>query len=156
MVDKLNLTRDTSHSALFDVMVVFQNQQSLSLNNELGLEGLEILPYDKTSRKVSQFDMTFSFSESLEGLGLQLEYNTDIYDKESIGRLIKHLESFLLKAISNPKQEIDHVDYLSKEEKHELLYTFNDTKVDYPKDKTIIDLFVEQVKRTPNNLAVVF
>ena len=156
LVDKLNLTRDTSHSALFDVMVVFQNQQSLSLNNELGLEGLEILPYDKTSRKVSQFDMTFSFSESLEGLGLQLEYNTDIYDKETIDRLIKYLESFLLKAISNPKQKLDHIDYLSKEEKQELLYTFNDTKVDYPKDKTIVDLFVEQAKRTPNNLAVVF
>ncbi|MFD2588120.1 amino acid adenylation domain-containing protein, partial [Croceitalea marina] len=36
------------------------------------------------------------------------------------------------------------------------LQEFNDTKVDFPKDKTIVDLFEEQVKKTPNNIAVVF
>ncbi|PFJ12093.1 AMP-binding protein, partial [Bacillus cereus] len=37
-----------------------------------------------------------------------------------------------------------------------LLYEFNDTKVDYPKEKTIHQLFQEQVERTPENIAVVF
>ena len=156
LIDKLTLQKDTSRSALFDVMVVLQNQQNLSLNEGLGLQGIETSSYNEVSKAISRFDMTFSFSESLEGLQLELEYNTDIYDKEIICSLIKHLESFLSKAISNPKQEINHIDYLSKEEKHQLLYEFNDTKADYPKDKTIIDLFVEQVKRTPSNIAVVF
>ena len=155
LINKLNLKRDISRSVLFDVMVVLHNQRSILLNEELDLEGLEIMPYNRM-KKVSQFDMTFSFFESLEGLQLELEYNIDIYDKEIVGRLIKHLEAFISKAISNPKQELDHIDYLSKEEKHQLLYTFNDTKVDYPKNKTIIDLFVEQIKITPDNVAVVF
>ncbi|WP_133054661.1 AMP-binding protein, partial [Niastella populi] len=43
-----------------------------------------------------------------------------------------------------------------EEEKHKLLVTFNDTAVAYPKDKTIVDLFEEQVAKTPGNIAVVF
>ncbi|HXL55329.1 MAG TPA: AMP-binding protein, partial [Chitinophagaceae bacterium] len=45
---------------------------------------------------------------------------------------------------------------LTQAEKHQLLVEFNDTKVPYPKDKTIIDLFEEQTKRTPQTAAVVF
>ncbi|MGN1310508.1 MAG: amino acid adenylation domain-containing protein, partial [Clostridia bacterium] len=36
------------------------------------------------------------------------------------------------------------------------LYEFNNTKMDYPKDKTIVQLFEEQVEKTPDNIAVVF
>mgnify|MGYP003304391758 CR=1 FL=1 len=45
---------------------------------------------------------------------------------------------------------------LSEDEKNKILYDFNNTKTDYPKDKTIIDLFEEQVEKTPDNIAVVF
>ncbi|WP_281926005.1 AMP-binding protein, partial [Flavobacterium collinsii] len=45
---------------------------------------------------------------------------------------------------------------LPKEEQHELLYSFNDTAVAYPKDKTVVDLFEEQVKKTPDAIAVVY
>ncbi|MCC9020710.1 non-ribosomal peptide synthetase, partial [Flavobacterium lipolyticum] len=41
-------------------------------------------------------------------------------------------------------------------EKHKQLFTFNDTTVAYPKDKTIVDLFEEQVAKTPDNIAIVF
>jgi non-ribosomal peptide synthetase component F len=37
-----------------------------------------------------------------------------------------------------------------------LLETLNDTKADYPKDKTIVDLFEEQVEKTPDNIAIKF
>ncbi|MGO4773923.1 AMP-binding protein, partial [Flavobacterium sp. W22_SRS_FK3] len=45
---------------------------------------------------------------------------------------------------------------LTKGEEHQLLDIFNSTDVGYPKDKTVVDLFTEQVKRTPNAIAVVF
>ena len=48
------------------------------------------------------------------------------------------------------------IEIVTPEEKHKILYDFNNTKVDYPKDKTIVDLFEEQVKKTPDNIAVVF
>ena len=45
---------------------------------------------------------------------------------------------------------------LTPSEEHRLLYEFNDTAVEYPRDKTIVELFEEQVARTPGNVAVVF
>jgi non-ribosomal peptide synthetase component F len=44
---------------------------------------------------------------------------------------------------------------LTPEEKHQLLIEWNDTKADYPADKTVHQLFEEQVKKTPNNTAVI-
>ena len=52
--------------------------------------------------------------------------------------------------------KIADIDMLSKEERNQILYDFNNTKVDYPKNKTIADLFEEQVAKTPDNVAVVF
>jgi fengycin family lipopeptide synthetase D len=48
------------------------------------------------------------------------------------------------------------IEFISIEKENQLLIEFNDTKVDYPKNKTIIDLFEEQVEKTPDNIAVVF
>ncbi len=45
---------------------------------------------------------------------------------------------------------------LGATEKHQLLYEFNDTERDYPRDKTIQQLFEEQVRRTPNSIALVY
>jgi len=45
---------------------------------------------------------------------------------------------------------------LTKAEEQQLLVEFNDTAVDYPKDKTIVDLFEEQAEKTPQAIAVVF
>ena len=42
---------------------------------------------------------------------------------------------------------------LTAKEKHQLLVEFNNTTVDYPKDKTIVDLFEEQAERTPEAIA---
>ena len=48
------------------------------------------------------------------------------------------------------------IDILSEEDKNKLLYTFNNTTDEYKKDKTIQELFEEQVERTPNHVAAVF
>lgn len=45
---------------------------------------------------------------------------------------------------------------MTEKEKHQLLVEFNDTAAPYPKDKTIHQLFEEQVEKTPNHVAVIF
>ncbi|MFV8348017.1 amino acid adenylation domain-containing protein, partial [Flavobacterium sp. ZB4P13] len=155
LVSKLNLKRDMSRSALFDVLVVLQNQAQVeSLRNEETLLGLQVTNYDFINR-TSQFDISFNFIE-LENLVLTVNYNTDIYDVTLIGNMLIHFENLVTKMIEQSETNIEEIDYLTEQEKHELLVNFNDTKVDYPKDKTIIDLFEEQVKKTPDNVAIIF
>ncbi len=62
-----------------------------------------------------------------------------------------------LKQDFEKKQNIDseEVKVLSKEEKHKVLYEFNDRKISYPKDKTVNELFEEMVNKCGDNIAVV-
>ncbi|MRX70538.1 amino acid adenylation domain-containing protein, partial [Flavobacterium resistens] len=155
LVGKLNTKRDASRNALFDVMVVLQNQGQLNnINNKEELNNISISNYDFEST-TSQFDINFKFFEQ-EVLNLSIEYNTDIYDLELINRVFSHFENLITPLLEQPEMLINEIDYITQEEKHQLLVEFNNTQVDYPKDKTIIDLFEEQVKKTPNNVAVVF
>jgi amino acid adenylation domain-containing protein len=155
LVDKLNLKRDTSRSALFDIMVVLQNQNQVkSLNSNDSLKGLEFQEYN-FEKKTAQFDISFQFIES-DGLSLLIEYNTDIYDAVLVDRIFSHFENLVNNSIANPSALIDQTDYLIPSEKQQLLFDFNATKADYPKHKTIVALFEEQVEKTPDNTAIVF
>ncbi|OXA98969.1 hypothetical protein B0A72_22935, partial [Flavobacterium pectinovorum] len=165
LVSKLNIKRDTSHSALFDVLVVFQNQSQLQFNNsEKDIVGLQVEGYDY-HRKTSQFDISYIFVEEKGQLGLTIEYNTDIYDAVLIGRMFSHLENLLTQVIEKethsqkqniPNLFIEDIDFLTKEERHKLLVEFNDTKADYPEDQTIMQLFEQQVEKNLNKVAVFF
>ena len=57
--------------------------------------------------------------------------------------------------MNNIDTKINDVDILSEDEKNKIIYSFNNTKNDYP-EKTFSILFEEQVEKTPNKIAVVF
>ncbi|MEP6803425.1 MAG: amino acid adenylation domain-containing protein, partial [Flavobacterium sp.] len=154
LIGKLNLKRDSSRSALFDVLVVLQNQTQLKNFEAVELSSLEVHNY-KFLRKSSQFDLSFTFVETT-GLDLKIEYNTDIYDIHLIERMFLHFEKLLVASIAQPDVLIQKAVYLNEDEKQKILVDFNDTKVIYPSQKTIVDLFEEQVAKTPYNNAVLF
>ena len=151
LVEELAIPRDTGRSAVFDVMLVLQNNEQAVLS--LGELALSIIQSPYT---ISKFDLTFTFAETAEGLAFNLEYNTDLFKKRSIRRFIGHLDTLIQGVLSQPGAAIGSLNILPCQEKELLLHTFNDTGADFPRDKTIIDLFEEQVEKTPNNIAVVF
>ncbi|WP_394775344.1 amino acid adenylation domain-containing protein [Flavobacterium sp.] len=154
LVDKLELKRDSSRSALFDIMVVLQSQSKLNTSNNEKLIGLEINEQEVIHKK-AQFDLIFAFMET-DGLLLGIEYNTDIYDASFIEKIAIHFEQLINTMIDQPEAKIQQIDYLKAEEKQRLLFDFNDTTVAYPSDKTIVELFEEQVEKRPDHIAVVF
>ncbi|WP_184190840.1 non-ribosomal peptide synthetase, partial [Chryseobacterium defluvii] len=158
LVGKLNIRRDMSRSALFDVMVVYQSQGRLRLGSrESDAEGLEVEEYEYRS-KTSQFDVSYTFSEDGDQLGLTIEYNTDIYDEFLIERMFRHFENLLSGVMEDGSGvlTLEEIDILTDAERDQLLIAFNDTIVDYPRDKTMIELFEAQAEKTPENIAVVF
>ncbi|MCL9807005.1 amino acid adenylation domain-containing protein [Flavobacterium amniphilum] len=155
LVGNLNLKRDLSRSTLFDVVVVLQNQAQLNnLSDNTNLKGLQAELFDFDSN-TSKFDLTFTFFETQQ-LELNITYNTDIYDSLFIDSIFSHIENVFDQVISNPKQSVDALDYLSTEEKTKLVVDFNDTAIDYPSDKTVVELLEEQVENAPNSIAVAF
>jgi amino acid adenylation domain-containing protein/non-ribosomal peptide synthase protein (TIGR01720 family) len=154
LVDKLEMKRDSSRSALFDIVVVLQNQSKLNNFENEKLSGI-VIEDQKVTHTKAQFDLIFAFMET-ENLLLSIEYNTDIYDKLFIENLFIHFEKLLLLLIDKPENEIMAADYLSNKEKQQILVDFNDIEAGYPKEKTIVDLFEEQAAKTPDNTALVF
>ncbi|NFG32584.1 hypothetical protein FC788_19860, partial [Clostridium botulinum] len=111
--------------------------------------------YD-TYNNISKFDLTLSAIEIEEEILLSIEYNTRLYKRETIEKMINHFSRILSNLSKDIYIKIDEIEIIEEEEKNQILYEFNDTKVEYPKDKAIQELFEEQVEKTPNNIAVVF
>lgn len=84
------------------------------------------------------------------------KYNPDLFDEATIERMVRHFLNILGQIAANPEIIIAEAELLSREEKARLLVEFNDTRADYPKDKTINELFEEQVSKTPDQTAVMF
>nr|WP_262493035.1 non-ribosomal peptide synthetase [Myroides guanonis] len=157
VVDRVITTRDTNMTPLFQVMFDFQNVESNSaevVEQGVGIKGVTLSNY-AFDIVTAQFDIIFSVSESSNGISLGINYCTALFDKSTIDRMLLHYQELLVSIAGNITQPISNLSMLIKEEKHQLLDVFNDTDTAYPKDKTVVDIFEEQVKRTPDAVALV-
>ena len=151
LVEKLSPQRDLSRNPLFNTMFVMQNMDV----EVRKLIGLKLSPY-RFENKISKFDITIYAVETIEGIVFTLEYCARLFKKETIASLGTHYLKILEEIVANPEKRLSDIDILSQAEKKRILIDFNDTKADYLKDMTIQELFEEQVKRTPDNIAVIF
>ena len=133
-------------------MFVLQNNEEVG---ELDLGSVEVEALE-VAYQTSKFDLTLSAAESSQGLGLEIEYCSDLFREETIVRIAAHYKQLVEAVLADRAQPIGALSYLSDAEQVELLETFNHTEVAYPRDKTVVDLFSEQVDKTPDNVAVVF
>jgi amino acid adenylation domain-containing protein len=156
LVDSLNLRRDMSRNALFDVMIVLQNAETKTMLEQHSLSDLKISKYELGENLNSKFDLLFNFVEVGEEIQVSIEYNSDISTKNAVLQLADHFVQLLEVIIVHPDKAINELDFLSSKEKNKLLERFNDTSVDYSKNMTVISLFEEQVEKTPGKIAVVF
>ncbi|WP_340203750.1 amino acid adenylation domain-containing protein, partial [Ascidiimonas sp. W6] len=156
IVERVVDTRDMSTSALFQVMFVLQNTPELSKDKGVVLDGdVEISEY-QFPNTTAKYDLTLNAVEGDNGIAFNMEYCTDLFDKATIERMLSHYQNLLVSIVNNMTLPITQLAFLPEQEKHLLLDVFNDTEVANPKDKTIVDLFKEQVNATPYAIALVF
>ena len=151
LVDKVSVNRDASRNPLFDVMYTLQ-----SVDGNPGERKI----YAKQEQYgdqpgISKFDMTFNGQESDENLVFTVEYCTKLFKKETIKRFIKYYMNIVSSILKEPAQQLAEINMLTSKEMHQVLYEFNDTTADYPKNKTIHRLFAEQSARTPGYIALI-
>ncbi|WP_027392677.1 non-ribosomal peptide synthetase [Aquimarina latercula] len=154
LVDDLELKRDISRSPLFDVMLILQNAGEKKEHIQADKNYIEDIVHTKST--LSKFDLEINFQEVGDSLSFGIKYNTDIYDQQFIKNLINHFRKLVSIILDNVDQKIGLIDYLSEKDKYQLLHDFNNSIEEYPKDKTITELFAEQVDESPNKIALVF
>ncbi|MCL1936228.1 MAG: amino acid adenylation domain-containing protein [Defluviitaleaceae bacterium] len=151
LIDKLVIERDVSRNPMFDVMLVFQNNESMAY--KLAGSEIEMINLEHT---VSKFDLTFNIEKLDEGYEVFLEYNIDLYKPSTIQRILDSYISLLEQVSRERKVFIKDIQLISERDKSDILLSFNKTKNEYSRDRTIIDLFEEQVKKSPHKIAVVY
>ncbi|MGY0106505.1 amino acid adenylation domain-containing protein [Bacillus velezensis] len=153
LVERLGVQRDTSRNPLFDVMFVLQNMERESLV----LNKLHLTQAADTSHKTAKFDATLYASEGSDGsISFDFEFNTDIYQKQTIEKWLSYFTRILTKVIENQAIPLGDIHVLDDAETNRVIYQFNQTKSDYPRHETISRLFERQAKETPDARAVVY
>jgi len=87
---------------------------------------------------------------------IDYDYHSDMYYDKEIDFIHQHILSLLWHALDNPGNLVCKIEMLTENEKKKILHDFNNTYAEYPRDKTIHQVFEEQVERTPDNIAIVF
>jgi aspartate racemase len=151
LIDKIVPERDASSSALFQVVLTFQN----SPVHKLELQGLET-SVQEVKNDTAKFELLIELTPSGEALNARIEYNTDLFDSGTIDRLWGHLTSYLHQAIVAPERKAAAIGLLTAAERNQLLVEWNDTKRAYPRKTSLASLVEAQAERTPDAIAVTY
>ncbi|MCC5438880.1 non-ribosomal peptide synthetase [Clostridium botulinum] len=151
LIDDLNIHRDLSRNPIFDVMFTLENMDLV----EIELKDLVFKSYNKEYEMI-KFDLDFTANKINEDIVINLGYNIKLFKREKVERIIQHFKNILKSVTSDANIKISEVEMLDEIEVNRLVYDFNNNSINYPKDKTIHELFEEQVERTPENIAVIF
>jgi amino acid adenylation domain-containing protein/FkbM family methyltransferase len=152
LVETLQPERDLSRTPIFQVFINLYNFKEVGLE----IDGLTVRPLKRLGEAVQQFDLEFYIREHDDGTQLSFGYDLDLFETSTIARMLSQFQTLLEGIVADPEQRITELPFLSEAEKHHLLVGWNETKREYPKDKSVHQLFEEQVKRTPDAVAVVF
>ncbi|WP_427161139.1 amino acid adenylation domain-containing protein [Aliinostoc sp. HNIBRCY26] len=150
LVEKLRPERSMSHNPLFQVMFALENNAS----PDLDLSGLDI-EWLGVKSAIAKFDLTLLVTESENQLNCTWEYATDLFARTTIQRMAEQFVVLLKGIIDHPHQSI-HTSPLMTAAELLQLQRWNHTQTDYPQDKTLVDLFEQQVEKNPDHTAVVF
>jgi non-ribosomal peptide synthetase component F/acyl carrier protein len=150
LVAELQPDRNPSHSPLFQIMFVLQDGHS----KELTLSGLQTQKIHP-GRETSKFDLTLSLHERGDVIEGHLEYNTDLFARKTIRRMVGHFQTLLEEMVKDPDQKISYIPLMSGQERHRLLVEWNNTQAYYPA-ACIHELFEAQAEKTPDTVALFF
>ncbi|MEC9375344.1 MAG: amino acid adenylation domain-containing protein [Pseudomonadota bacterium] len=150
LVDELQPDRNMSHSPIFQTMLIVEQ---IDTSNSLSIHGLK----DETvifETKTAKFDLSLFISDSKFGTNVTFEYNSDLFNTETIASMLNHFEILLGQSISKPDTPIFDLSLVDDIEYKKLIYDFNNTKADYVEVVTVAKLFLDQVRRTPKAIAL--
>ena len=101
LISQLGLERDLSLPPLVQVAFAFHNMPEVSLGNgDLNVSLLEI------PTKNAKTDLSFAVLEERKKLTVNLEYNTDLFDRETIGEILANFQKLLKTIVKNPRQNL--------------------------------------------------
>jgi amino acid adenylation domain-containing protein/non-ribosomal peptide synthase protein (TIGR01720 family) len=151
LVDAIEPNRNLSYPPLFQVMFAMQSSDFEVIN----IPGIEVAPFNLDSG-TSKFDMTMTMVEVFGELRGQLEYNSDLFELETIKRFIDHFKFLLQQIIESPETTLDSFILMPESEKQIILSDWNATQKDYDAPQPLMYFFEEATATYSQNTALLF
>jgi len=150
LVKELQPDRTLAHNPLFQVMFVLQSEEILPLN----LPGITAEHF-RIDHVMANFDLTLDIVEHGDELACMFESNADLFEPETITRLMGHFQNVLEAMTRNVAQKISELPLLTEAERQQLLYDWNATNSNQADASTIHEMFERQAALTPEGIAFV-
>jgi surfactin family lipopeptide synthetase A len=151
MAEETRTARDTSVAPVFQVMFNMLNLPHTSYEcDDLSLS------FSEVDTGYTKYDMSWYAQEHGDQLFFQIAYLTELFDADTVDRMVRNFEILLRNAVEDPQKPISALGVLTEAERHRVLQTFNETDRDFPTESCIHELFEQQAARTPDATALLF
>ena len=165
LVQRLQPARDLSRSPL--IQAVFSWQQAPRLiprenagafvlgqaDHAMDLDGLFVRSVHLPLR-VAPFDLMMLATEAPDGLAVMIEYATDLFDPATIAQMAGCYRTLLESITAAPEQRVSDLIVLPESEREQLVEGWNATKISYPAQACLHQLFEQWAEQTPEAVAV--
>ena len=150
LVAELAPQRSLAHNPVFQAMFALQSAPLPPTRM-----GEVIWRHQAVDLGTSKFDWYLSLQECPDGsLAGEWEFASDLFDATSVQRMVAHYLTLLEAALQAPLQALSTLPLLAPDETRRMLGQWNDTALPWPQDQSLLDLFLQQVVRTPDAVAV--
>nr|ABB80392.1 nonribosomal peptide synthetase - polyketide synthase hybrid [Lysobacter lactamgenus] len=148
IVERLNPARQLEYTPLFQVMFAWQNNKA----DAFDLTGLQVEPMAPPMERI-KFDLELNLGKAGDAIRGSLGYATDLFDAATIERQAGYFLRMLAAMAAADDAPVAGIDLLAADERA-LLEGWNRTEAPYPADRCIHQLFEQQVRRTPDAVAL--
>jgi amino acid adenylation domain-containing protein len=149
LVMDLRLKRDTNRSPIFQVMFLCHE----AFIQPPKIPGLE-MSHIHIDRHGSPYDITLFLIERDNKIRCSIEYDTSLFDRTTIARMLENYKVLLQDAVLHPEAKLQELKVISPNEQSLILVEWNNTERGYRREETIHGLFEKQVQRTASKVAV--
>ena len=151
LVEELHPTRDAARTPLIQVMFALQNApQTTPAVGESPMEVVEV------ERGTANFDLVLDLWQRDAGLGGRVEYSTDLFEAETIERLLDHFTTLLAAVAAAPDHRVEALPLMSSAERQRVVTDWNSTATAFPADTPLSALFEAQTAAAPSSIALNF
>ncbi len=148
LVEEFEHGRDMSRAPVFQVVFALENLLAKPNFSNLSVD----LREEET--RTAFHDLSLFIAPHENGLRVRFEYRQDLFNADTIERMAGHFENLLAAIAANPDHSLASMPMLGEGERRQLLHGWNETR-DFPLSVCIHQLFEEQAKRVPQNVALV-
>jgi amino acid adenylation domain-containing protein/non-ribosomal peptide synthase protein (TIGR01720 family) len=150
LVDALQPQRNLGYAPLFQAMIAYQNTPAETLH----LPNVEMKPV-ALDVGMSKFDLTLLLTEEGDELLGDIEYSTELFDAETIQRMVAHFIILLQSIVDDPQSQVSDLKLLTDYEREKLLVAWNETGLPYRRETCFHLAFEEQAAHTQDVPAVI-